>query len=258
MSLTTNDLKRDDLGKMDWLGVVVNAEDPTFQYRCQVKIFGKFDELDNADLPWCNPRNPAVFGTNGGSGAGSYPKVGTVVQVRFNNGDKYAPEYESIQELSADVIEEIKNSYENSQVIVFDKEEKLKIWYTRAKGITIELDESRANIASDNTITIEHKGTTSMIELKGSTVTINADSEINITGTSRVKIDSAEVWANGKETKIGHIPAYSAVLAEPLWAFLRVLASTVDAKLYPTPGAMTQAAAMAEQLSTSNTVKVSK
>ena len=258
MSLNRNNLKIDDIGGMDWLGVVVNADDPTFQYRCQVRIFGKFDELLNEDLPWCNPRNPSVFGTGGSSGSGSYPKIGTVVQVRFNNGDKYAPEYESIQELSSEVIEEIKNSYENNHVLVYDGDEKLKVFYTRKKGMMIELDESRVNIESDNTITIEHKGTSSLIELKGSTITITADSEVNITGTSRVKIDSAEVWVNGKETKVGHVPAYSAVLAEPLWAFLRVLASTVDAKLYPTPGAMTAAAAAAEQLSTSSTVKVSK
>src|SRR3989344_5806734 len=98
MSLNKNDLKKDDLGSMDWLGVVVNALDPTFQYRCQVRIFGKFDELEDEDLPWCNPRNPSIFGTKGASGSGSYPKKGTIVQVRFNNGDKYAPEYESIQE----------------------------------------------------------------------------------------------------------------------------------------------------------------
>lgn len=258
MSLKSQEVKKDDLKTTDWLGVIVNSNDPDFKYRCQVRVFGKHDMLEDEDLPWATPRNPGVFGEKGSSAAGSYPKKGAVVHVRFNNGNVYAPEYDAIQELSPDLIEEIRSSYENSHVLVYDGDEKLKVFYTRDKGMMIELDESRINIENDNTITVEHKGTTSVIELKDSTITITADSEVNITGTSRVKIDSAEVWVNGAETKVGHVPAYSAILAEPLWAFLKVLANTVDAKLYATPGVMAKAASAAEQLSTSDTVKVSK
>ncbi len=87
---------------------------------------------------------------------------------------------------------------------------------------------------------------------------MTADSEVNVTAGSRVKITAPEVWVDGRETKVGHTPAYSAVLAEPLWAFLRVLSNAVDQKLYPTPSAMSSACEQAEQLSTSDTVKVSK
>ena len=63
---------------------------------------------------------------------------------------------------------------------------------------------------------------------------------------------------DGKTTKLGHAPVYSAILAEPLWMFLKQLAAAVDAKLPSTPGAMTSLAESYEQLSTSDVVKVTK
>lgn len=251
-------IKRDNLNDSHWLGVIVNSNDPDKKYRCQIRVFGKYDDLEDQDLPWATPINPQIFGQSGGSGAGSYPKRGHVVHVRFNNGNIFSPEYNGIQELSDDLIKEIAESYENSHVLCYDGDEKLKIFYTQNKGFILELDESRINIENDNTITIEHKDTTTIIELRGGTINITADSEINITGTSRVKIDSSEVWANGKNTKVGHVPSYSGVLAEPLFAFLKALAATVDTKYPQTPNFMYKAAETCEILATSDTVKISK
>jgi hypothetical protein len=59
-------------------------------------------------------------------------------------------------------------------------------------------------------------------------------------------------------TKLGPAPTYSAVLAEPLWQFLQMLAGAVDAKLPSTPGAMVGAASSFQQLSTSKNVKLSQ
>jgi len=48
------------------------------------------------------------------------------------------------------------------------------------------------------------------------------------------------------------------VLAEPLWMFLKQIASALDAKLPSTPGCMSSLAESYEQLSTSDVVKVTK
>jgi hypothetical protein len=250
-------LSKDELREMMFLGKVVDSQDPTHSGRCRVRVFGMFDELADDELPWAQPQLGLSFGQNGTSGAISVPKVGSVVHVRFDNGNLYSPVFHGLQEPAADLVAEIANSYTNAHSLVYDGDEELRIYYTQEKGLTMYLKHSRINIANDNTITIEHKDTRSIIELRGPVITITADSEVNITGQSRVKLDSAEVWAHGKQTKVGDQPAYSAVLAEPLWAFLKVLSAAVDAKLYATPGAMSGACATAEQLATSKTVKVS-
>jgi hypothetical protein len=249
---------KDDLREMEFLGVVVDNTDPKKIGRCRIRVFGKFDNIADSDLPWANPFRGLSFGQDGGSGQFSFPKKDAVVAVRFNNGNIYYPEYYSVQELATDLKNEISGSYENSHSFAYDSDEQLRLYYTQAKGLTFYLKESRINIANDNAITIEHKGTSAIIELRGNNITITADSEINLTGGSRIKVTAPEVWLDGKETKAGHVPSYSMVLAEPLFAFLKSLSSAVDAKLYPTPGAMATACATAEQLSTSFTCKVSK
>lgn len=249
---------RDDLRLMEFLGVVVDNEDPKKIGRCRIRVFGKFDDIADGDLPWASPLRGLSFGQDGGSGQYSGPKKNAVVNVRFNNGNIYSPEYYAIQELATDLKDEISGSYTNAHSLIYDNDEKLRIYYTQSKGLTLFLKESRINIANDNAIVIEHKGTSAIIELRGNNITITADSEINLTGGSRIKASAPEVWADGKETKAGHNPSYSMVLAEPLFAFLKTLSATVDAKLYPTPGAMSTACSTAEQLSTSTTCKVSK
>lgn len=256
--IKADEIKNDDLKNMVFMGEVVDIEDPEKLGRCRVKVFGKFDDIENDALPWAVPMLGFTFGKGGGSGALSIPRVGAVVNITFDNGNLYSPQFYNIQEVSQDLLDEIKNSYEGAHSLIYDGDEDLRIYYTREKGLTLWLKESRVNIASDNAITIEHKGTSSIIELRGNNITITADSEINLTGGSRIKATAPEVWIDGKETKTGHVASYSQVLGEPLFAFLKTLSATVDAKLYPTPSAMASACAAAEQLTLSQTCKISK
>ncbi len=241
-----------------FLGVVVDNKDPEFRARCKVRVFGVFDEVVDADLPWAFQRFDISFGDNGGSGRVSIPKLGAVVHVQFNNGNYYAPEYKAVQELSPDLIEEIKASYEGAHSLIYDGIEQLKIYYTVAKGLVIDLKESTVVIANDNSITITHAGQTSTLEFRGGKITEYANSEIESTAVTRIKQSSNEVWADGKTTKLGHSPVYSAVLAEPLWMFLKQLAAAVDAKVPSCPGCMATLAESYEQLSTSDVVKLTK
>lgn len=258
MNVDRKNMMSDDLMNMHLYGVIVDINDPEKRGRAKVRVFGKFDDLDIEDLPWAENSLGHSFGGSGGSGALSIPQLDTVVGVYFDNGNIYTPIFTSIVETNEALLTEINGSYEGAQSLVYDSQEDLKIFYTREKGLTLSLKDSRVNIASDNSITIEHRGTSSIIELRGGTITITADSEIEMTAGSRIKASAPEVWLDGKETKTGHFPSYSQVLGEPLFAALKVLASAVDAKLYPTPGAMSTAIAQAEQLSLSKTCKISK
>jgi hypothetical protein len=256
-SITERSLYKDDLTAMKFVGRVESNDDPQRLGRARVRVFGKFDDLAVEDLPWAWPGNGTGFGQDGGSSL-SIPKNGSIVEVEFDSGDLYMPVYKSAAEPSPNLVDLIRGSYDGAHGVLVDELEKLRIYYTREKGLEINLDDSRVNIASDGSITIEHKGTPSIIELRGGTITITSDSEINLTAGSRIKASAPEVWLDGKETKNGHVPAYSHVLAEPLFASLKALAAIVDAKLYPTPGIATGIIEQAEVLSTSGTCKVSK
>lgn len=263
-------LLNEDLISSDWVGEVVNNEDPEFAGRCKVRIFGKFDgsanpdderfDIPDEDLPWAYPAGSSIFGGGEGKGAGSLsvPKVGTKVKVRFSGGNIYSPEYFAIQDLNQKVIDEIKESYQNSHVLFYDEDEKAKIVYTPAKGLEIFHKDSHIVINPDSSITIEHQDTKSIIELVGPNINITCNSTVNITSNSKIQLESSECVMNGTSvTKLGPAPVYSGVLAEPLWTFLKMMASAIDAKLPTSPGVLTAQASAFEQLSTSKNCKLS-
>lgn len=247
----------DDHEVMTFLGEVVQHIDPEKEYRCKVRVFGKYDELAVDDIPWAYPRFPATFASDGGSGTASVPKMGSVVEIRFESGDYYHPTYSAMSHVSNDVKALVSSSYEDSHVILADKSQDLAMYYTKAQGFIVDLKGSYILISNDGSITIEHKETKSVIEMRGGVITVTADSEVNVTARSRVHIAAPEVWLDGKLTKNGHTPNYTHTRHEPLWQFLKVLSQAVDAKMYPTPGVMFNAATQFEQLAKAESCKVS-
>lgn len=263
-------LLNDDMTSNDWIGEVVDNNDPEFSGRCRVRVFGKFDGSTNPDdesfsipddeLPWAYPAGSQIFGggENHGAGSLSVPKIGARVKIRFSGGNIYSPEYSVLQDLNEKVIEEIKDSYQNAHVLFLDEDENVKIVYTVAKGLEIFHKDSHILINPDSSITIEHQDSKSIIELVGPNINVTCNSTVNITANSKIQSEASECVMNGTSTtKLGPAPAYSAVLAEPLWTFLKMLASAVDAKLPTSPGTLTSQAASFEQLSTSKNVRLS-
>jgi len=256
----------------EWLGEVEDNADPDFSGRCKVRIFGLLDgkEDDKKDsspynittenLPWCHAATGLIFASGDSKGAGnlSVPKIGSKVKVRFNGGNLYAPEYFAIQDINEDMTKEINDSYVDSHVLLYDKDSELKILYKNNLGIQIFLRGSNMTINPDSSITIEHKDTQSIIELIGGTINIHANSTVNISSNSKIEAVSSESILNGSTvTKLGPSPSYSAMLAEPTWAFLKMLAAAVDAKYPTTPSAMASQAESFESISTSKNVKLS-
>jgi hypothetical protein len=259
MTLITRErLKKSNAEIAHYLGVVVDNKDPEFRGRAKIKVFGAFDEVAEADLPWAYQRFDTSFGLNGGSGRMSVPKLGSVVHVQFNNGNFYAPEYKAVQELSPDLKDEISKSYDGAHSLIYDGIERLKMFYTVEKGLVIDLKDSRIIISNDNSILISHADDSTSIELKGGKITKYADQEIENIAITRIKSTSEEVWVDGKTTNLGHSPLFSVPCAEPLWDFLKKLSMAVDAKMPATPGVNTSLASSFEQLGTSQTVRVTR
>jgi hypothetical protein len=259
MGLVNRDkLERPNIEISHYLGVVIDNKDPEFRGRAKIRVFGVFDELPDTDLPWSHQRFEQSYGLNGGSGRMSVPKLGSVVHVQFNNGNFYSPEYKAVQELSPDLIDEIRASYDGAHSVIYDGIERLKMYYTVEKGMVIDLKDSKIIIRNDNSILITHADDTSSIELKGGKITKYADQEIENTAVTRIKHSSEEVWMDGKTTNLGHSPVFSAVCAEPLWDFLKKLAISVDSKMPASPGVNSTLASSFEQLATSQTVRVTR
>jgi hypothetical protein len=267
-----DNLMATNLKGTEWLGEVEDNNDPKFAGRCKVRVYGIFDGTTNdtvdgadyviptEDLPWCYPATGVIFGSGGSLGAGnlSVPKKGSKVKVRFNGGNLYAPEYFGVQDANLEMADDLKDSYIDSHVLLYDKDQQLKVIYKPKLGMQIFYQGADVTINPDGSITIENQNTQSIIELVGGTINITANSTINITSNSKIEAVTSEAIVNGSTTtKLGPSPQYSAVLAEPLWTFLKILASAVDAKVPSTPSAMTSQAAAFESLSTSNNVKIS-
>lgn len=255
-------LSKEELKGKIFIGEVVDNNDPDKEGRCKIKVFGIYadDNVPVESIPWAQPYGRKMFagGEDGGFADISVPKVGTYVRVQFADGGIMSPEYTSIQVINPQVKSDISDTYLNSHVVAYDVDEEMKIFYTPGKGLELYLKESHITINPDSSITIEHAQTDSIIELVGTSINIIANSTVNITSNSLIKSESSEVVMNGTSvTKLGPAPTYSAILAEPLFIFLKALAAAVDSKLPATPGSMAAQAAASEQLSTSKNVKLS-
>jgi hypothetical protein len=158
----------DDLYSTPWLGEVMDVADPQFIGRIKVKVFGKFDQLATEDIPWAYPGNNMTGGAASGGGFFSVPKVGSIVSVKFDNGNLYHPEYFFVQKISDDVKAEIENSYENAHIIVYDTvtEGSLKIFFTEEKGLMFDYQETQINIKNDKSVIVQTASGDSKIEIK--------------------------------------------------------------------------------------------
>ena len=250
-----------DLVDKQFLGIVEDPNDPRKEGRAKIRVVSIYDDIPVEDLPWAYPKQKsAYFGKDGLGGSLSVPKKGAVVAVRFDNGNSYSPEYYSLHEIAEDVREELGKSgeYLGSHVVLFDGDEELKIWFTVSKGITMQLKGSRVNIGRDKAITIEHADTQSIIELRGGNISIHANSRVEVTSGSEIEAASNDIWINGNFVKVGHNPVNGpAVLGDQLFLLLTAMASVVDAKFPPTPGAVSTLINTFKEVVLSKTVKVS-
>jgi hypothetical protein len=145
-----------DLLDKQFLGVVMLIDDPRKEGRARVKVQTIHDDIPSKDIPWAYPKNKSVyFGQDGKAGSISIPKIGSIVAVRFDNGNPYSPEYFAIHELADDIKDELDTEYEGSHFILFDGDQELKIWFSVSKGLTLSVKGALINIAPDKLITLE-------------------------------------------------------------------------------------------------------
>jgi len=137
----------------EYVGVIVDNNDPEKIGRCRIMVYNIFDGLPVSDLPWAVPDFSFI-----GSTKGSFivPPVGTFVNVYFDRGEIYLPRY-TTKILNTNQLPTNKDiDYPNNMVFFetdngdsFELNRKQKTaTYTHSSGTTIK-------IASDGSVTIE-------------------------------------------------------------------------------------------------------
>lgn len=224
---------------MSYLGKVIYNEDPTFSGRCKVRVFGLFDDLPDQNVPWFVPIHSAVFSTEG-AGSISIPKVGDIVRVDFSNNDFYSGEYRAIQNLDPGLIDEIKDDYQGTHVLLYDSDKDLIVIYQPKTGYKMYLNGSVIKIDADGMIQLKHKNDSNVVEVTNDEINIVSgnSSLINISTSGTVNIKGGTVNINSNNVNIGSSNApYSAVKGEMLVAALRSICAELPTK-YPMGASM--------------------
>jgi len=129
------ELEKDNIRETHWLGEVVDNVDPSLLGRCRVKVYGKFDLLENESIPWATPMN------RDNAGAHSIPRVGDIVAVRFDNGNIYHPEYwfqiNQNKDLKSEVLEQDPDNAHDVVSLVYDAERDIRIYSSTKDGLVI-------------------------------------------------------------------------------------------------------------------------
>jgi hypothetical protein len=186
----------DDLRDKQFLGVVQLIDDPRKEGRARIRVYSIHDDLDAEDIPWAYPKNKALFfGQAGKAGSISIPKVGSIVAVRFDNGNPYSPEYFAIHELAQDVKDELNTEYEGSHIVLFDGDQELKLWFSVSKGLTLSVKGASINLAPDNLITVktDNKVVIDSPNIELGSVTSAAISEYVIKGETFLNLFNSHV-----------------------------------------------------------------
>lgn len=222
----------------EFIGTITNNSDPDKCGRCKVRVFNIMDEIPDDMLPWATPIGQNMVFATKGAGAISIPKVGHIVRVRFVNGNIYCPEYWAIQHLDTDLINEIKDDYLGTHVLLYDSSQELSVIFQPNSGIRIYYRGSRFQITPDNMITICHAENTSVIQLQGSVINIFADNEVNVVGNNTVNLKGKVVNINGTESVniSGDSKGEKAVNGIALMTLLESLATIIDQKISVSPG----------------------
>jgi hypothetical protein len=219
---------KDDLVGTSWVGEVVDIEDPQKIGRVRVKVYGKFDDIPTESIPWAYPGNNQTGGSDSGGGFFSVPKLGSLVSIKFDNGNIYHPEYFFNQKISDETKEEISNSYPNAHVLIYDTvtEEFVKVFFTEEKGLMFDYKKTQINIKPDKSIDIHTESNNSKILIeddgkltvyhKGE-MKIDCDANVNLTSKKDVKVKCTNLTIDHSASiKLGAAASELAVLGNQM------------------------------------------
>lgn len=221
------------------LGTAVAVDDPTFTGRIKVRIPGYNDNIPTEQLPWCTYGGANVFSSNGGGNI-SVPKVGAQVRVSFKSAETTSIEWNAINSLDPDLINELQYDYEGSHVLLYDSGAGLSVKYQPTTGLTIYYQGSFIQFSPDCSITIHYgEGATgTQIQLSDNRVDVQSGGEINLTTTGKINLEADSITLNAKSgiNMSGSLNGECGVNGAKLMTALALLAESIDCKIPETAG----------------------
>lgn len=205
-----NELDKDNIRETHWIGEVVDNVDPANLGRCRVKVFGKFDQLPADVIPWATPMTRNFVGSH------HVPNVGTIVAVRFDNGNIYHPEYwfqiNQNKDLKVDILD-ASSASNNVVSLVYDSVRNIRIYHSPEDGLVI----TRGSGAKERPlIQIDEKG------------------DIKISTENKIFLDSGNIFLSntGEGSEDEKEPAVRGLSLEK---WLNTLLSDYQKHFHPTP-----------------------
>ena len=217
MKIGSAEFAQDNLTGTQWVGLVEDTNDPKFEGRAKVRVYGKFDgRVDPTDpesayliptenLPWSRPANGLGGGSSSGGGKLDIPKIGSEIQITFDNGDIYAPTYHYNIYPSDELKAEVQPSYQNAHVLIYDtafaisdstsaatneKEgEGIKVFFTEEKGFVIDY----ATPDGSTVINVKNDNTFEVTNANGDSIVMSNDGKLTVTATSETHINSPKI-----------------------------------------------------------------
>ena len=267
MKIGSAEFAQDNLTGTQWVGLVEDTEDPKFEGRVKVRVYGKFDgRVDPTDpesayliptenLPWSRPANSLGGGSNSGGGKLHIPKIGSEIQITFDNGDIYAPTYHYNIYPSDELKTEVQTSYQNSHVLIYDtafglsdstpeatnerEGEGIKVYFTEEKGFVIDYatadGSTIVNVKNDNTFEVTNANGDSIVMSNdgnvtlthSGTVTVNASADVEVNCVNAKISASAETHINSPSIKLGELAAEAVIKGDTFKGIF-------DAHIHPT------------------------
>lgn len=196
-----------------WVGKVVDNEDPLHLGRCKIRVFGYFDNIDSKLLPWAICQTSYVGGTYGNL---IIPEVGTVVNGYFDNGDTQKPIFTGTFNKAASLLKSptmVSRLLDYPQTMILmetDKGESLtlnrkngKLTFNHRSGMTITISANGSIDVSQPTMS------SNLSDTSPAKLNINIANKANITIGGDAVIESkmnVDIKAAG-EIRLGNNPA---------------------------------------------------
>ena len=222
MQISRKDFFVDNVRDGNYCGTVVDIEDPLQIGRVRVEVFGFFDGLDPTLIPWATPATSNTGGSDTGGGFFSVPKLGSVVEVQFDSGNIYNPQYSFNQRISDELKEEISASYENAHSVIYDTitEGFVKVYFTEEKGLMLDYKGSQINIKPDKSIIVQNSSGDGIFEmLDDGTMNITQANMINIKTDADVNVECQNVIVDhASSIELGKGASEHLVLGEKMMA----------------------------------------
>lgn len=155
---------------MIYIGRIRDIDDDLKEGRVKIEIASVTEGLTKEEMFWCYPK------TQLHEGSFRTPKIDEIVFVEFLNDDLYNGLYWHFQNISEEVKQILKDSYQMTKILFYDTEANTYIFYTQTRGIVISNVESSIEVRKDKSIFLSQSGG-GVIHLKDGNISIGTENK---------------------------------------------------------------------------------